>query len=146
MALLEIFVTVISFIGSIALIFNQIYLLVALGDLSSDIMGPIDFCQGLEPFVIPEYIVQGVITLLYLAGHYWIGFLINVPLAYYHFNMWFTKRGQKRFDYTRIRRTEVIQHENKLAYLKLGFYLVLFLLNLYWLVMSLVHHLVPSKV
>lgn len=149
MAVLEIVVTVLAFIGNIGLIFNQIYLvgmhdaqdlilrvqLVSLADLSSDIMGPLDFCSNLEPLVIPEYIVHGVITILYLTARYFIGFLMNLPLAYYHLRLsvvlkslrllsrphrYLEKRHQKRFDYTRMRRTEVIQREQRLSYLKLG--------------------------
>lgn len=53
-------------------------------DLECDFINPIDLCQRLNIFVIPEMAIQTILTGVFLLTGQWIAFLFNFPLALYH--------------------------------------------------------------
>ncbi len=48
--------------------------------LYSDYINPIDLCNRLNTYIIPEAAVHGFLTFLFLINGYWIALLLNLPL------------------------------------------------------------------
>ena len=46
----------------------------------SDYINPIDLCNRLNTYIIPEAGVHAFLTLLFLVNGYWIALLLNLPL------------------------------------------------------------------
>jgi hypothetical protein len=49
-------------------------------DLECDYINPIDLCNRLNAYIIPEAAVHAVLTLLFLVNGYWIALILNLPL------------------------------------------------------------------
>lgn len=47
---------------------------------NSDYINPIDLCNRLNSYIIPEAAVHGFLTFLFLINGYWIALLLNLPL------------------------------------------------------------------
>lgn len=48
--------------------------------LNSDYINPIDLCNRLNTYIIPEAAVHGFLTFLFLINGYWVALLLNLPL------------------------------------------------------------------
>jgi hypothetical protein len=46
----------------------------------SDYINPIDLCNRLNTYIIPEAAVHAVLTILFLINGYWLALLLNLPL------------------------------------------------------------------
>lgn len=46
----------------------------------SDYINPIDLCNRLNTYIIPEAAVQGFLTFLFLINGYWMALILNLPL------------------------------------------------------------------
>jgi len=46
----------------------------------SDYINPIDLCNRLNTYIIPEAAVHAFLTILFLVNGYWIAILLNLPL------------------------------------------------------------------
>ena len=46
----------------------------------SDYINPIDLCNRLNTYIIPEAAVHGFLTILFLINGYWIAIILNLPL------------------------------------------------------------------
>jgi hypothetical protein len=49
-------------------------------NLNSDYINPIDLCNRLNTYIIPEAAVHGFLTFLFLINGYWIALILNLPL------------------------------------------------------------------
>ena len=47
---------------------------------ASDYINPIDLCNRLNTYIVPEAAVHAFLTLLFLVNGYWLAFLLNLPL------------------------------------------------------------------
>jgi hypothetical protein len=48
--------------------------------VNSDYINPIDLCNRLNTYIVPEAAVHGFLTFLFLINGYWIALLLNLPL------------------------------------------------------------------
>lgn len=48
---------------------------------SSDYINPIDLCNRLNTYIVPEAAVQAFLTFMFLINGYWIAFILNLPLT-----------------------------------------------------------------
>ena len=48
--------------------------------LRSDYINPIDLCNRLNTYIVPEAAVHAFLTFLFLINGYWIAILLNLPL------------------------------------------------------------------
>ncbi|WFD07122.1 hypothetical protein MVES1_002479 [Malassezia vespertilionis] len=55
-------------------------------DLESDYINPIDLCNKLNQFTLPEMGAQAFLSVLFLFTGQWFALLINVPLVAYNAN------------------------------------------------------------
>lgn len=51
-----------------------------IGRHHSDYINPIDLCNRLNTYIIPEAAVHGFLTFLFLINGYWIALILNLPL------------------------------------------------------------------
>lgn len=49
-------------------------------DRCSDYINPIDLCNRLNTYIVPEAAVHGFLTFLFLINGYWLPLAINLPL------------------------------------------------------------------
>lgn len=47
---------------------------------NSDYINPIDLCNRLNTYIIPEAAVHAFLTFLFLINGYWLALLLNLPL------------------------------------------------------------------
>ncbi len=47
---------------------------------NSDYINPIDLCNRLNTYIVPEAAVHAFLTFLFLINGYWLALLLNLPL------------------------------------------------------------------
>lgn len=47
---------------------------------SSDYINPIDLCNRLNTYIVPEAAVHAFLTILFLVNGYWLALILNLPL------------------------------------------------------------------
>ncbi|TEB38474.1 ER-derived vesicles protein ERV14 [Coprinellus micaceus] len=119
---------------SAGLLFGMVFFVIMFSDLESDYINPIDLCNKLNQFVLPEYGAHAFLALLFLLWGQWTAFLWNVPLLAYNGNKVFNKNHM--YDATEIFRT--LPSHQKETYFKLAFYLLSFFYYLYRMIVALV--------
>ncbi|KAF8176511.1 cornichon [Pholiota molesta] len=77
-----------------------------------DYINPIDLCNKLNQFVLPENSAHAFLTLLFLLSGQWIAFLLNLPI----------RNQGHMYDATEIFRT--LGGHKQETFFKLGFYLL----------------------
>lgn len=58
-----------------------------LADLEFDYINPYDSASRINQLVMPEFITQGVLALLYLFTGHWFMALLSVPYLYYNMTL-----------------------------------------------------------
>jgi len=115
-------------------LFLQVFFTIMYSDLECDYINPIELCSRLNAYIIPEAAVHGFLTLLFLINGYWIALILNLPLL--GWNM------KKIFGNTHLLdATEIFRKLNvhkKESFIKLSFYLVMFLFYLYSMIAALI--------
>lgn len=119
---------------SAGLLFGMVFFVIMFSDLESDYINPIDLCNKLNQFVLPEYGAHAFLALLFLLWGQWTAFLWNLPLLVYNGNKVFKKNHM--YDATEIFRT--LSAHQKETYFKLAFYLLSFFYYLYRMIVALV--------
>ncbi|KAK7518893.1 cornichon protein-domain-containing protein [Phyllosticta paracitricarpa] len=133
-------------------LFLQVFFTIMYSDLECDYINPIDLCNRLNTYIIPEAAVHAFLTFLFLINGYWIALLLNLPLL-----AWNAKKileNQHLLDATEIFRKlnvhkkvtnscppqylcawlTVVQE----SFIKLGFHLVMFFFYLYSMIVALI--------
>jgi len=123
-----------SVLASAGFLFTTVFFLIMFSDLETDYINPIDLCNKLNQFVVPENIAHGLLTILFLLCGQWTAFLLNVPLVAYNANTILKKNHM--FDATEIFRT--LPSHKKESFIKLAFYLLSFFYYLYRMIAALI--------
>lgn len=50
-------------------------------DLECDYINPIDLCNRLNMYIVPEAGVHAFLTVLFLINGYWVPLILNLPLV-----------------------------------------------------------------
>ncbi|KAI0783034.1 cornichon [Abortiporus biennis] len=116
------------------LAFATTFFIVYYADLESDYINPMDFCETLNRFVLPEIYTHGFLSVLLLLFGQWSAFAINAPLV--AFNVYKYSNGDLLYDPTEIFRN--LRRHKKESFGKLIFYLFTFFYYLYRLIVALV--------
>lgn len=53
-------------------------------DLECDYINPIDLCNRLNTYILPEAAVHAFLSFLFLINGYWMAFALNLPLLAYN--------------------------------------------------------------
>lgn len=125
---------ILSFLLESALLGILMYTLICLSDLENDFINPHDSSARINKFVVPEYALHAAHTLMFLVTGRYFMFAINLPLVVYHGRQY--TRKACFIDVTEI--FNQLQAEKQQRLLKLGFYLVVFVITIYRLVESAV--------
>lgn len=70
---------------------------------SSDYINPIDLCNRLNTYIVPEAAVHAFLTILFLINGYWIALILNLPLLAWNakksvrYNLFHTTRLLTRY-------------------------------------------------
>ncbi|XP_010498701.1 PREDICTED: protein cornichon homolog 1-like [Camelina sativa] len=126
---------IISFFVSLALVASVFYQVICLTDLEADYLNPFETSTRINRLVIPEFILQGSLCLLFLFTWHWVFFLVALPVTVYHAMLY----NERRYliDVTEVFRA--ISFEKKFRFTKLGFYILLFIMVVFRLTLSAVY-------
>jgi len=116
------------------LLFIMVFFVIMFSDLECDYINPIDLCNKLNQFVLPEMGAQAFLFLMFLLNGSWIAALINLPLVV--FNVQKITNNRHMYDATEIFRT--LSQQKKECFIKLGFYLLCFFFYLYRMIVALI--------
>ncbi|XP_042510301.1 protein cornichon homolog 4-like [Macadamia integrifolia] len=116
----------------IALVCLIVYQLICLADLEFDYINPYDSARRINSVVLPEFVTQGVLSILFLITGHWVMFLLCVPYLYYNFRSYTQK--QHFVDITEI--FNMLNWEKKLRLFKLAYVIILLCLTLFWMIYS----------
>jgi len=58
---------------------------------NSDYINPIDLCNRLNTYIIPEAAVHGFLTFMFLINGYWLPLILNLPLLGWNINKYVTR-------------------------------------------------------
>ncbi|KAF9526659.1 cornichon [Crepidotus variabilis] len=116
------------------LLFCMVFFIIMFSDLECDYINPIDLCNKLNQFVLPENIAHAFITILFLISGQWGSFLLNLPLLAWNANK--IRNKAHMYDATEIFRT--LGGHKKETFFKLGFYLISFFFYLYKMIVALI--------
>ncbi|KAM0792731.1 hypothetical protein ACM66B_002508 [Microbotryomycetes sp. NB124-2] len=119
---------------SAILLFTSVFFIIMFSDLECDYLNPIDLCNKLNQFVLPEMIAHAFMTTLFLVSFQIVAFVLNLPLLAYNINKVVNRNHM--YDATEIFRT-LGQHKKE-SFFKLGFYLLFFFYALYRMILALV--------
>lgn len=119
---------------SAVLLFTSVFFIIMFSDLECDYLNPIDLCNRLNQFVLPEMAAHSFLTVCFLTGFQWIAFILNAPLLAYNVNKVLNKNHM--YDATEIFRTLPVH--KKECFIKLAFYLLFFFYALYRMIVALV--------
>ncbi|ORX93598.1 ER-derived vesicles protein ERV14 [Basidiobolus meristosporus CBS 931.73] len=117
------------------MLFGMVFYVIMLTDLESDYINPIDLCNKLNQFVLPEYLVQYLIIAAFFLTGSWIAMLLNVPIVAYNTRQLLNRKHM--YDATEIFRT-LPQHKKE-SFFKLAFYLLCFFYYLYRMILGLIN-------
>ncbi|POV95086.1 hypothetical protein PSTT_16476 [Puccinia striiformis] len=116
------------------LLFTAVFYIIMFSDLECDYMNPIDLCNKMNQFVLPEMGAHMFLVLLFVLSFQFVATLINAPLIAWNVNKVMKKTHM--YDATEIFRT-LAQHKKE-SFFKLGFYLLSFFYYLFRMIAALV--------
>ncbi|KAF8432884.1 cornichon [Terfezia claveryi] len=115
-------------------LFLQVFFTIMYSDLECDYINPIDLCNRLNTYILPEAAVHAFLSLLFLINGYWMAFALNLPLLGYNIKKFLD--NAHLLDATEIFRT--LNKHKKESFVKLGFHLVMFFFYLYSMIVALI--------
>lgn len=115
-------------------LFLQVFFAVMYSDLEADFVNPIELCNKLNVYLLPEAGLQAFITLLLLLSGQWLALLLNAPIVAWNVRKFLNNNFM--LDATEIFRT--VHGHKKETFAKIAFHLVLFFFYLYSMIVCLV--------
>nr|XP_027079686.1 protein cornichon homolog 4-like isoform X3 [Coffea arabica] len=109
-----------------------VWKLMCLADLEFDYINPYDSASRINKVILPEFITQGVLSLLFLLTGHWIMALLSIPYLYYNFTLY--NRREHLIDVTEI--FNMLNREKKKRLFKLGYLMLFLFMSLFWLIYS----------
>lgn len=130
----EAWIYILALVIDIASLFVQVYHTVLYSDLECDFINPIELCDKLNMYFLPEAIVHAFLTFLFLVGGCWIPFFLNLPIVAYHGYTVYT--NSHLLDVTEIFR--ILSQKKVVSFAKILTYLFFFFFYLYCMITSLI--------
>ncbi|KAL8064394.1 hypothetical protein ABFX02_01G087100 [Erythranthe guttata] len=118
------------FFTLIAILIIIVFQLMCLADLEFDYINPYDTASRINNTVLPEFITQGVLCLLFLVTGHWVMSLFCAPYLYYNVRLYL--RREHLMDVTEI--FNMLNWEKKQRLFKLGYTLLLIFMCLFWMI------------
>lgn len=127
-------VFLIAIFADAILLFGSVFFLIMFSDLECDFINPIELCNKLNALVMPEYLLQAFLSLMFLLTLRVVPLVVHSILTAYNYSKY--RRNKHLFDATEIFRTVGV-HKIE-SFVKMIFYLLSFFYFIYKLVVSLV--------
>lgn len=127
-----VFVWLTAFFLVVALIVLVIYQLMCLADLEFDYINPFDSSSRINKVVMPEFVLQALLSVLFLLSGHWVMLLLSLPMVYYNYTLY--QRRQHLVDVTEI--FNQLGREKKRRLFKIVSLIVLLFLSLFWMIWS----------
>nr|XP_043612800.1 protein cornichon homolog 4-like [Erigeron canadensis] len=128
----DILLWLLFFFVLIALLIMVVYQLMCFADLEFDYINPYDSASRINFVILPEFITQGVLCLIYLLTGHWVMFLLGLPYLYYNVRLY--TRKQHLVDVTEI--FNQLNWAKKERLFKLGYLIFLLFITLFWMIYS----------
>ncbi|KAF3607356.1 hypothetical protein DY000_02050828 [Brassica cretica] len=80
----DLFLWILSFFVSLALVASVFYQVICLTDLEADYLNPFETSTRINRLILPEFILQGSLCVLFLITWHWVFFLVALPVTCYH--------------------------------------------------------------
>ncbi|KAI9296191.1 cornichon [Neoconidiobolus thromboides FSU 785] len=125
---------------AVVLILFSIFFLIMLTDLESDYINPVDLCNKLNKYIMPEHITHGLIVIILLFSGMYYSLLFNLPLFLFNLSNIYQKK--LHLDATEIFRS-LPKHKWDWGF-RLGFYLLCLFWYLYRMIVCLVEQVRPT--
>ncbi|KAI9209148.1 cornichon [Polychytrium aggregatum] len=129
----EAFLFLFAVVMAAVLLFSMVFFIIMFSDLEVDYINPIDLCNKLNQFVLPEMLAHGFLCLMFLLNLSFVALIINAPLLGWHIKK--IMDNKHMYDATEIFRT--LGSHKKECFIKLGFYLICFFYYLYRMIVGL---------
>lgn len=114
--------------------FMQGFFVVMYSDLEIDYINPIDLCNKLNPYILPEAALQACVCVFLLLTGYWLSFILCLPVLV--FNAYTIRNNQHLLDATEIFKT--LSKHKRAAFMKLIYHLILFFYFLFYMIISII--------
>ncbi|XP_010540083.1 PREDICTED: protein cornichon homolog 5 [Tarenaya hassleriana] len=128
----DLFAWLISFLFLVSLLIIVVYQLVCLSDLEFDYVNPYDSSIRINRVVIPEFTVQGALTIFYLLTGHWFMAILSLPYLCYNIKLYTSK--EHLTDVTEIYNS--LKREQKRRLFKLGHIALFLFITTFWLIHS----------
>ncbi|KAK8584372.1 hypothetical protein V6N13_109773 [Hibiscus sabdariffa] len=128
--MVDLFIWLLSFFILVALLVILVFQLICLADLEFDYINPYDSSSRINKVVLPEFILQGFLCLLYLLTGHWVMSLICAPYLYYNVRLY--TRKQHLVDVTEI--FNLLHWEKKQRIFKLVYVVMLIFFAVFWMI------------
>ncbi|XP_020675313.2 probable protein cornichon homolog 2, partial [Dendrobium catenatum] len=115
------------------LLYTFILQLVSLSDLEYDYINPYDLSSRINAVILPEFVLQGTLCLLFLVSGQWMLFLFSAPMLYYNVRLYLQRKHL--MDVTEI--FNQLNGEKKRRLVKLIYLVILLFISLFWMVWTL---------
>ncbi|KAL0094679.1 cornichon protein-domain-containing protein [Phycomyces blakesleeanus] len=102
------------------LLFSMVFFVIMFSDLECDYVNPIDLCNKLNQFVLPEMGAHAFLFFMFLVNGSWTAMILNLPLVAYNIRK--VTNNRHMYDATEIFRT--LSTHKKECFFKLAFYLI----------------------
>ncbi|OAD79666.1 hypothetical protein PHYBLDRAFT_27482 [Phycomyces blakesleeanus NRRL 1555(-)] len=116
------------------LLFSMVFFVIMFSDLECDYVNPIDLCNKLNQFVLPEMGAHAFLFFMFLVNGSWTAMILNLPLVAYNIRK--VTNNRHMYDATEIFRT--LSTHKKECFFKLAFYLICFFYFLYRMIVALI--------
>ncbi|KAI8094714.1 cornichon [Thamnidium elegans] len=116
------------------LLFLMVFFVIMFSDLECDYINPIDLCNKLNQFVLPEMALQAFVFSIFLVTGHWFPMFLNLPVLV--MNVRKVMNNAHMYDATEIFRT--LSKHKKESFIKLGFYAISFFYYLYCMIVALI--------
>ncbi|KMZ63067.1 ER-derived vesicles protein ERV14 [Zostera marina] len=130
---ISLFVCLLAFLLLMAVLALVVYQLMCLADLEFDYINLYDSAERINSVVIPEFILQGALSLLFLLFGHWMMFLFCAPNLYYNVKQY--RQNRHILDVTEI--FNMLNREKKIRIIKLTYYFLLIFFSLFWLIWNI---------
>ncbi|KAK9059251.1 hypothetical protein SSX86_021870 [Deinandra increscens subsp. villosa] len=114
----------------IAILVIVVYQLICFADLEFDYINPYDSASRINTVILPEYITQGLLCVLYLITGHWMMLILAAPYLYYNITLY--ARRQHLVDVTEI--FNQLNEEKTQRFFKLGHLVFLLFITLFWMI------------
>ncbi|CAA0831493.1 Protein cornichon homolog 4 [Striga hermonthica] len=126
----DIWAWVLFFVILVALIGILVFQLMCLADLEFDYINPYDTTYRINVVVLPEYMLQAALCVLFLVTGHWTMTLFGIPYLYYNVRLYLQRKHL--MDVTEI--FNMLSWEKKQRMFKLGYIIFLLVMNLFWMI------------